>query len=362
MDWYVPPFFGRRRGWILMAQVGLIGTIVLLGRFNPHESLLWIGVMALAVAFFGASQDIALDAFRREYLSNEELGFGTGVWMNAWRLGMYVSVGVSFLAADAQVDWSIIHILLSIMMIGGVITVLLVPEPKVEVAYPKSLKESVVEPFLDFFKRDGILFILLFILLYKIGDNMAGALNIPFILKQGFTKTEYLVIVKGIGMLGLFGGVLLGGAIMVRLGIAKSLWVFGILQAASTVCFAIIVWVDHDTVFWADYRHMILSGIVCFEFLATGMGQAAYATYMAIQTNKRFTATQYALLTSLMAVPATLAASITGYMAKWFGWSSFYVLCALAALPGMYLLLKIAPWGRTNDELDVAAGNKDAIG
>jgi len=354
MDRYVPPFLGRRRGWILLAQAALIGAIALLGRFDPRESLHWIAVTALAVSFFGATQDIALDAFRREYLSREELGFGTGVWMNAWRLGMYVSVGVSFLAADAQVDWGTIHALLSLMMAAGIVTVLLVPEPAVEAPYPGTLKESVVEPFLDFFRRRGILYVLLFILLYKIGDNMAGALNIPFILMQGFSKTEYFVIVKGIGMLGLFGGVLLGGALMVRLGIARSLWVFGFLQAFSTLFFGVLVWVDHGTTFWADYRQALLSAIVGFEFLATGMGQAAYATYMALQTNKRFTATQYALLTSLMAVPGTLAASVTGFMAEGLGWSAFYILCALAALPGMLLLLKIAPWGMSNAQLDVA--------
>ncbi len=354
MDRFVPPFLGRRRGWILMAQVGLIGTISLLGQFDPAHSLQWIALVALCVAFFGASQDIALDAFRREYLSNEELGFGTGVWMNAWRLGMYVSVGVSFLAADADIAWSTIHVLLSLMMLAGIVTVLLVPEPRVDAPYPASLRESVVEPFLEFFKRRDALLILLFILLYKIGDNMAGALNIPFILMQGFTKTEYFVIVKGIGMACLFGGVLIGGAAMVRLGIARSLWVFGVLQAVSTVFFASLVWVDHGTFFWETYRTMLLSAIVGFEFFSTGMGQAAYATYMAVQTNKRFTATQYALLTSLMAVPGTVAASITGFMAKGLGWSGFYITCSLAALPGMLLLFKIAPWNSTNDELDVA--------
>ncbi len=355
MDRFVPPFLGRRRGWILMAQLGLICGISLMGQFDPAHALKWIAVAALCVAFFGASQDIALDAFRREYLTNEELGFGTGVWMNAWRLGMYVSVGVSFLAADADISWSTIHVVLSIMMIAGIVTVLLVPEPRVEAPYPASLRESVVEPFLEFFRRRDAVLVLLFILLYKIGDNMAGALNIPFILMQGFTKTEYFVIVKGIGMACLFGGVLLGGAAMVRLGIARSLWVFGILQALSTAFFAVLVWVDHGTVFWETYRHMLLSAIVGFEFFSTGMGQAAYATYMAVQTNKRFTATQYALLTSLMAVPGTVAASVTGFMAKGLGWSGFYITCALAALPGMLLLFRIAPWSSSNDELDVAS-------
>ena len=180
---------------------------------------------------------------------------------------------------------------------------------------------------------------------------MAGAMTIPFILKMGFSKADYFVIVKGIGMFGLFGGVLVGGSIMIRLGIAKSLWVFGILQAVSTAFFAILNMVDHSTLFWINYSQVLLACIVGFEFFATGMGQAAYASYMATQTNKRFTATQYALLTSLMAVPGIFAASITGYMAKIFGWNSFYFFCAVVAVPGMLLLIKIAPWNLNDQQL-----------
>ncbi|OQY01471.1 MAG: hypothetical protein B6I26_03850 [Desulfobacteraceae bacterium 4572_130] len=352
MDRFVPPFLGRRRGWILITQIFLIITIGLLGQFNPHKSLQWIFIVALSVAFFGASQDIALDAFRREYLTDKELGFGTGVWMNAWRLGMYVSVGFSFLAADSNIGWKNIHILLCSMMAIGILTTLLVSEPVVNASPPSSIKNAIIEPLIDFFKRNGILLILGFILLYKIGDNMAGAMNIPFILNQGFTKTQYFIIVKSIGMLGLFGGVLLGGALMVRLGIAKSLWIFGILQGISTACFAFIVKFDHSSMFWANYSNFLLTAIVGFEFLATGMGQAAYATYMAIQTNKKFTATQYAILTSLMAVPGAVAASFTGLMAKHLGWAWFYYACAFFAVPGLLLLFKIAPWNASNKDLD----------
>lgn len=350
MDGYVPPFLGRRRGWILISQVGLMIAIACLGQFDPARTLLWIAVMALCVNFFGASQDIALDAFRREYLDNEELGFGTGVWMNSWRLGMYVSVGLALLS-DLNISWANIHFMLAGMMGIGMVTTLCVSEPEVDVPMPVSLKEAVVEPFVEFFQRSAPFAILLFILLYKIGDNMAGAMTIPFILKMGFSKAEYFVIVKGVGMLGLFGGVLVGGSIMIRLGIARSLWVFGILQAVSTACFAILYNIDHAGEFWTASSQVLLGGIVGFEFFATGLGQAAYATYMAIQTNKRFTATQYALLTSLMAVPGVIAASVTGFMAQWMGWDYFYYACALVAVPGMLLLIKLAPWSATNEQM-----------
>jgi len=171
---------------------------------------------------------------------------------------------------------------------------------------------------------------------------------------MGFTKQEYFMIVKGIGMLALFGGVFLGGIIMIRLGIANSLWVFGILQAISTSCFALLVIFGKNQI--------LLSAIVAFEFMATGLGQAAYATYMAIQTNKRFTATQYALMTSLMAIPGTLAAAVTGYMAESLGWTGFYISCALVAIPGMILLFFVAPWGTSNEQLDASSNTQDHSG
>ncbi len=351
MDGFTPTFLGRRKGWILIAQICLVIIIITLGQFNPAESLWWIALTALGVAFFGASQDIVLDAFRREYLNDEELGFGTGVWMNAFRVGGIACIGLTVFT-DYDVGWPSIHIMLSVLMLIGIITTFLVPEPKVK-NKPITFSEAVVQPFIEFLSRDGAIMILLFILLYKIGDNMAGAMNIPFILKMNFTKAEYFVLVKGIGMAGLFGGVFVGGAIMIRLGLAKSLWIFGILQAISTAFFALLIIIDHDTQIWILYRNHILGAIVGFELFATGLGQAAYATYMAKQTNKKFTATQYALLTSLMAVPGIFAASITGFIVEFVGWSNFYYICALIAIPGMLLLFKLAPWNATNKEIGV---------
>ncbi|MCF6245994.1 MAG: MFS transporter [Desulfobacula sp.] len=351
MDGFVPPFLGRRRGWILMAQIGLMITIAVLGLFDPTKSLWWIAVFALCLNFFGASQDIALDAFRRECLTSDELGFGTGVWMNAWRLGTFVSVGLSVLA-DYDFTWPTIFLMLSGIMFVGIITNLLVPEPVVKDPVPANIKQAVVEPFMEFFQRDKAFLILLFILLEKIGDNMASNMTIPVIVEMGYTKVQYFVIVKGVGMMGLFGGVIVGGSIMIRLGIANSLYVFGILQAISTALFALLNSIDHASPFWLQYNSALLGTIVAFEFFATGLGQAAYATYMAIQTNKRFTATQYALLTSFMGVPGVFAASMTGYLSTFLGWNFFYYCCALVAIPGLLLLLKIAPWNTSNETLE----------
>ncbi|MCF6290002.1 MAG: AmpG family muropeptide MFS transporter [Desulfobacterales bacterium] len=346
MDGTTPPFLGRRRGWMLLTQCGLVLLILGMGRLDPTRSLTAMAVVAFSIAVFSASQDIVLDAFRREYLTDEELGVGTGIWMNAWRFGMFASTGTAFFLADS-IGYGAVHVILSLMMGVGILTTLLVPEPDTGIAAPPTLRQAVVEPFAEFFKRSGVWWVLSFILLYKIGDNMAGAMNIPFILKMGFSKQEYFVIVKGVGMLALFGGAFFGGVLMIRLGIANSLWLFGLLQAVSTAGFALLV------IFGKNQA--LLTAVVAFEFLATGLGQAAYASYMAIQTDKRFTATQYALLTSLMAVPGTIAASITGYLAQGLGWIGFYLACTLIAIPGMLLLLKIAPLGTSNEELDVSS-------
>ena len=341
MDAYAPLGLGRRRGWIILAQVLLLGAIATLGLPSPESSLELLALAALAVSFFGATQDIALDAFRREFLKDEELGFGTGLWMNTWRLGMLVAVGGAFLSSDLGLDYRSIYLLLSLLMFVGIVTALLVPEPRVGVAPPTSLRESVVSPFVEFFQRPLALWILLFILFYKLGDSVAQTMAIPYLLGQGYSKSEYFVVVKGVGMVSLFGGVLLGGVLMARLGIGKCLWIFGLLQALSTALFSLIVLVRHEED--QGLRLGLLSGIVGFEFLSAGLGQAAYASYMAMQTNKRFTATQYSLLSSLMAVPATVVGASAGHMVAHLGWVGFYTVCALLAIPGMAILVKLLP-------------------
>ena len=340
LDAYAPLGLGRRRGWMILAQVLLLLAIASLGLPSPTSSLELLALLALGVALFGATQDIALDAFRREFLRDEELGFGTGVWMNAWRLGMFVAVGGAFLSSDMGLNYRSIYVLLALLMIVGLMTTLLVPEPQTGAIRPGTLKESVVNPFVEFFQRPLALWVLLFILCYKLGDSVAQTMAIPYLLGQGYSKSEYFVVVKGVGMASLFGGVLFGGVLMVRLGLRKCLWFFGFLQAISTGLFALIALASKED---SALRLGLLSGVVGFEFLSAGMGQAAYASYMAMQTNKKFTATQYSLLSSLMAVPATVVGAFSGHMVSALGWIGFYVACALLALPGLVILSKLLP-------------------
>ena len=292
-------------------------------------------VAAVLVAFFSATQDIVIDAYRREDLPDEELGLGSSMYVYGYRLGMLLASGGGLIMAD-HMSFSQVYFIMSLCMLPGIITTLLTPEPEMVSGAPQTMKEAVVHPFVDYFNRNGALWILVFILLYKIGDTMASGITMPFYLETGFTKTEIGTIVKFFGTAATLIGAFLGGLLLLKLGINRGLWIFGILQALSTAGFAILAKIG--------YNIAMLSGVIAFENLSSGMGTAAFVAFMASITNKKFTATQYALLTGIMGLSRQLASSVTGFMAKIMGWESFFILCTLIAIPGMLMLLKIAPW------------------
>jgi PAT family beta-lactamase induction signal transducer AmpG len=335
LDRFIPPFLGRRRGWLLMSQIALMASIVGLGYSDPVKNTWMMIVAAILVAFFSATQDIVIDAYRREDLPDEELGLGSSMYVYGYRLGMLLASGGGMILAD-YISFSQVYFIMAFCLLPGVITTLLTPEPKVSVGIPRTMREAVFDPLGDYFSRNGAVWMLAFILLYKIGDTMASAITTPFYLEIGFSKTEIGTVVKFFGTAATLAGAALGGLLLLKLGINRGLWIFGILQALSTAGFAILARIG--------YNISMLSGVIAFENLSSGMGTAAFVAFMASITNKKFTATQYALLTSLMGLPRALASSGTGLMAKNIGWESFFVGCTLIAIPGMLLLLKFAPW------------------
>jgi PAT family beta-lactamase induction signal transducer AmpG len=341
LDRYVPPFLGRRRGWMLLTQLAVAAAIAALGLSNPAVSPAGVAVLALAVTLASASQDIVLDAYRREALEDAELGFGTSVFVSGYRLAMLTSGALALALAD-RVPWRAVYFLMAGFMVVGVGTALLCREPVIETPPPRTLRDAVVEPFLDFFRRRGAWLVLAFIVLYKIGDQMASAMTTPFVLELGFSKTELAAVVKVFGLVSMIVGGLVGGIVMLKVGIRRSLWAFGILQALSVLAFAALS--------QAGRIYGVLAGAVSLENFSFGMGASAYAAYMASQTNKRFTATQFALLSSLTGIPRVLAAAPTGFLAKGLGWTGYFVFCAAAAIPGLVLLLWVAPWGRSRPE------------
>jgi len=337
LDRYTLPFLGRRRGWLLIIQIALIMAIAGLGLTDPESNPWMVAFVAFVVTFFSASQDIVVDAYRREDLPDEELGLGSSLYVNGYRVGMLLASGGGLIMAD-HLSYAIVYLIMAGCMLPGVMTTLLAREPETDAGTPTSLREAVFDPLIEYFSRDGAVWILAFILFYKIGDTMASAMTIPFYLDIGFSKTEIGAVVKLFGFWATIAGSLIGGIMMIRLGINRALWVFGFLQAISTAGFALLARVGHSV--------PLLSGVIGFENLSGGMGTAAFIAFMASITDKRFTATQYALLTSLMGVPRVLASAPTGFLVKYLGWESFFIACTLIAIPGMLLLLKFAPWHR----------------
>jgi PAT family beta-lactamase induction signal transducer AmpG len=335
LDRFTLPFLGRRRGWLFTAQIALMVCIAGLGYSDPVTNPWMMIAAAILVAFFSATQDIVIDAYRREDLPDEELGLGSSMYIYGYRLGMLLASGGGMILAD-HLSFPRVYLIMSLCLLPGVLTTLLTPEPRVNVAPPQSMKEAMVNPLVDYFRRSGALWILAFILLYKIGDTMASAITTPFYLEIGFSKTEIGAVVKLFGTAATMAGALFGGLLLLKLGIHRGLWIFGILQALSTACFAILARIG--------YNISMLGVVIAFENLSSGMGTAAFVAFMASITNKKFTATQYALLTSLIGVPRALASSVTGLVAKNIGWEGFFIGCTLIAIPGMLLLLKFAPW------------------
>ena len=335
LDRFTLPFLGRRRGWLLIAQLTLIISIAGLGSTDPGNNPLIVAFAAFLVTFFSASQDIVVDAYRREDLSDEELGLGSSLYVNGYRVGMLLASAGGLIMAD-HIPFSWVYAIMAACLLPGVLTTILTPEPEITEGTPETMKEAVIDPLIEYFSRSGAIWILAFILFYKIGDTMASAMTTPFYLDMEFTKTEIGAIVKLFGFWATIAGGLLGGLFMLKIGISRSLWIFGFLQAISTACFVVLARVGHSI--------PVLSGVIAFENFSSGMGTAAYVAFMASITNKKFTATQYALLSSLMGIPRVMASAPTGFLAKHFGWETFFIFCTLAAIPGLMLLCKFTTW------------------
>ncbi|HTS54341.1 MAG TPA: AmpG family muropeptide MFS transporter [Burkholderiales bacterium] len=338
LDRFAFPGLGRRRGWMLITQCALLLAISLIGGLWPATDMRSIAGLAALTAFLSASQDIVLDAYRREILSDAELGLGTAVYVNAYKIAGLIPGSLSLVLAD-HYPWPIVFIITALFMLPGIGMTLLATEPTVPHGAPRTLRDAVVEPFVEFVRRAGwrpAAAVLGFVFLYKLGDSMATALATPFYLDMGFSKSQIGLIAKNAGLWpSVFGG-LLGGLWMIKLGINRALWVFGAAQALSILGFALLSQLPGDRV--------ALAGAIGFEALGVGLGTAAFAAFIARTTNPRYTATQFALFTSLAAVPRTLINATTGWIVEQTGWFYFYLLCTLLAVPGMLLLWWVAPW------------------
>lgn len=344
-DRYTLPL-GRRRGWLLLTQLALLISIPLFGFLHATLDIWTVAYFAALVAFFSASQDIVLDAYRRELLPDIELGLGNVVHVNAYKIAGLVPGSLSLILAD-HLPWKSVFLITALFMLPGIVMTLLVQEPALKQGVPKTLKQAVVEPFHEFISRNGLntaLLILAFIFLYKLGDSMAVALATPFYLDMGFSKTEIGLVAKNAGLWASVAGGIWGGIWMIKLGINRALWIFGAVQMLAILGFAWLALAGHNL--------LVLALVIGFEAFGVGLGTAAFVAYIAKSTHPLYTATQFALFTSLAAVPRTVANAATGFLVESLGWFNFYMLCFVLAIPGMLLLVKVAPWRSTSQDGD----------
>ena len=346
MDRWIPPFLGRRRGWMLICQLALLLSIGILGAFDPARSTWLIAWLAVALAFFSASQDVAVDAYRREILPDEELGLGNAIHVQAYRISGLVPGALALVLADI-LPWSSVFWITASFMAIGVVMTLAVTEPRSELPTGTGLREAILNPFIEYLTRrgwSGVLLVLGFMFLYKLGDNMATALATPFYLDIGFSMTQIGLVAKNAALWpAIFGG-LAGGLIMIRLGINRALWLFGVVQVVSIFGFALLA--STGPVLW------LLAVVIGFEYLGVGLGTAAFTAFIARETSRTYAATQFALFTALAAVPRTFANASTGIIVDQVGWVNFFLICAMLAVPGMLLLIWVAPWnsGQAREE------------
>ena len=336
---------GLRRSWMLTTQVALLFAIAALGFFDPDTEIWSIAWLCLLIAFLSATQDIVLDAYRRQILPDHELGLGNSIHVNAYRIAGLVPGSLSLILADS-LPWQSVFMVTAAFMVLGIGLTLSIDEPQADSRHPTTLNQAIVEPFKEFFSRQGVqqaCLILAFMLLYKLGDSMATALATPFYLDMGFSKTQIGLVAKHAALWPMIIGGILGGIMMLKIGINRALWLFGMVQIVSILGFAVLARVGEGL--W------LLGLVISFEYLGVGLGTAAFVAFMARSTHPAFAATQLALFTALTAVPRTVASSVTGIIVEGVGWENFFYLCTALAIPGMLLLLKVAPWNHREDTL-----------
>jgi PAT family beta-lactamase induction signal transducer AmpG len=335
LDSYAPPWLGRRRGWALLSQLGIALALAVMAFLNPAQNLLVFAVVALVIAFCSATQDIVLDAYRTEILRPEELGAGAGVYIMGYRLAMLVSGAVALGMAD-HLPWRVVYLSMIAVLSVGAVAVWVSPEPDVPLPVVTRFSERVIAPFADFFRRQGAMEILLFVMVYKLSTMMATSLTTTFLMSLTFSKTEIGAVSKVFGLLSTIVGTLAGGALMTRLGMKRSLWIFGVLQAVGGLSFILLAELGRN--------HFAMIGVITTENFLIGMGLAAISGFMMQVCSRQFTGTQFALLSSLTAVSRVVLVSQAGNLAQWLGWPGFFMFSVTLAAPGLLLLLNYDRW------------------
>ncbi len=361
MDRFVPPFLGRRRGWLIITQILLVLAIAIMAFQKPKEALALVAINAVIIAFISASQDIVADAYRTDILEEKEMGAGAAMFVLGYRIALLLTGAFALILAD-KIPFNLVYLCLAGLMSLSIIFTLFAPNPKFkgkskpeefennknEILFdqtesddnaPQTLKEAVILPFIDFFQREGIkngILMLLFINIYRLGDSFLGNMATPFLLQTGFTQTDIGAIQGGMGLLATIVGTLVGGAVMSKIGINRSLWVFGAIQAISNIAYFILAKAGQN------YPIMVLT--INIENFCGGLGTASFIAFLMSLCNPKFSATQYALLSSLYAVGRDILVAPAGEIAQNIGWTEFFLFTIILAIPGLLLLPWFAPW------------------
>ena len=340
MDRFIPPFLGRRRGWVLITQLLLLVVIATMALHDPRTGLKMLAINAIVIAFLSASQDISLDAYRTDVLETREMGAGAAVFVMGYRIALLLTGGLALYLAD-RIPWPSVYLILAALMVIGIVTTFVAPEPVLRDQPPRSIYEAVILPFGEFFQRNGIgraVLVLLFIVLYKYSDALAGSMTTPFLLKTGFTQTEVAAAFGVAGLIATIVGTLAGGAAIGKWGINRALWIFVIFQGLSNLTYYFLA-------MSSESRGFMTTAVVVENF-GYGLVTGAMTAFLMVMCNKRFTATQFALLSSLMAASRDLLVAPAGKLAESTGWPTFFLITVAMAIPPLLLLPFIAPWSR----------------
>lgn len=334
MDRYQLPWLSRRRGWMLVTQLGLLAAIVALGYLGPSFSLSSTFAVALMVAFLAASQDVVVDAYRTDLLPAKERASGVAIFVMFYRVAL-IAAGAGALILSDHMSWQVVYTLIASLMLVGVVATVLAPVPERKIAAPPSIREAVVLPFVDFFTKERALVLLVVVMTYKIGDMVASQMLTPFLIDLAFTCSEIGAIQKGLGLGATIVGALVGGGLVAKFGIIRSLFIFGLLQAVANVLYAVLAVLGRD--------HTMLVVAIGVDNLFNGLGQAAFVAFLMSLCNAKFSATQYALLSSAMSVVGKLLGGGSGVIAEHAGWPAFFIVTLIAAMPALVLIWFVPP-------------------
>jgi len=336
LDRFIPNKMGRRRSWLLLMQLGIVSALIMLGLADAKLSMSYIACAGFLLCVFSATQDIAIDAYRREILPDDELGIGSSIGVYGYRIGMLVASGLGLWVVDEK-TWGFsfqqMFFMMALFMSVGIVTTFLCDEPEIAGEAPDTIGKAVLGPLKDFFGRDYAVWILCFIVMFKMGDSIAGAMLGPYYVDMGFDNKTIAEVTKGIGFISSMIGLFLGGWLVFKVGIYRGLWFFGLLQALSTGLISLLTFYPSST--------LMLTFIVAFEDLSSGMGTTAMVAFMASMTNRRFTATQYALFASLASFGRTFLSGFSGHLIELTSYFHFFILCSVLAIPGLLILIKM---------------------